>query len=141
MKLHVIFIAGFALMTTGCAEKEQVDEVQVAAPATEASTTGNESWNNDDFLEHMHVHAEKLDDLNYALADGDLERAKVPAYWLSQHDSVGDVQSDWLPYLYGMRTEARAVEEAPDLDTARAAAERISAKCQGCHVAAGVATE
>ena len=34
---------------------------------------------------------------------------------------------------------AQAVEEAPDLEAARAASERINENCQGCHEAAGVA--
>jgi mono/diheme cytochrome c family protein len=86
----------------------------------------------------MHVHAEKLDELNFALADGDLEAAMTPAYWLSRHETASDVQSEWMPFLYGMRTEAEAVETAPDLAAARAAAERINAHCQGCHAAVGI---
>ncbi len=144
MKIYTLLLAGFALIATGCAEKEQAapestDETQMTTPA--ASAAGNQARQNDAFLKHMHLHAEKLDDLNFALADGDLEAAKAPAYWLSRHDTVDDVRSDWMPYLYGMRTEAQAVEEAPDLATARAAAERISAKCQGCHTAAEQADE
>ncbi len=147
MKLHVILIVGFALCVTGCAEKEQAapeqgDETQTTAPAAEAPAAENEGWRNDAFLAHMHRHAEKLDELNYALADGNLEAAMKPAYWLSRHDTVSDdIQPDWLPYLYGMRTEAQAVEGSPDLATARAAAERITAQCQGCHATVGVTTE
>jgi len=146
MKHHIFLIAGFALSAIGCTEKEptateQVDETQMIAPAVQAAAAEKQDWQTDTFLRHMHVHAEKLDDLNYALADGNLEAAKTPAFWLSRHDTVGDVQSDWLPYLYGMRTEAEAVETAPDLATARAAAERINAQCQGCHAAAGVISE
>jgi hypothetical protein len=37
-----------------------------------------------------------------------------------------------------MREAAQAVEEASDLQAARAAAERISDQCQGCHAAADV---
>jgi hypothetical protein len=145
MKIRMILVVGFVLSVTGCAEKEQanlepVDEAPMTAPETAAPTAGTESWRNDAFLKHMHRHAEQLDDLNYALADGDLEGAMTPAYWLSRHDTDSDVPSDWLPYLYGMRTEAEAVEAATDLATARAAAERISAQCQGCHAAAGIST-
>lgn len=145
MNLHKILVVGFVLSVAGCAEKQQVtsepvDEAPKPTPEAVAPTTGNESWRNSSFLEHMHLHAEKLDDLNFALADGDLEAAKTPAFWLSRHDTVGDIQSDWLPYLYGMRMEAEIVETAPDLPTARAAAERINAQCQGCHTDAGVST-
>jgi hypothetical protein len=37
-----------------------------------------------------------------------------------------------------MRKAAQSVEEASDLASARAAAERINDNCQGCHDAAGV---
>lgn len=131
MNLHMIMVVGFVLSVTGCAEKEQalseqVDEAQMTTAAAVAPAAGNEVWRDDSFLKHMHLHAEKLDDLNYALADGDLEAAKTPANWLSTHDTNSDVQSDWLPHLYRMRTEAEAVETAPDLATARAAAKRIN---------------
>ena len=143
MNLHVILVAGLVLCVTGCAEKEQVmsepgDEAPMTAPEVVAPTGGNEIWQNLSFRKHMHLHAEKLDDLNYALADDDLDAAMTPARWLSDHDTDTDIQSDWLPYLYGMRTEAKAIESATDLTTARAAAERISAQCQTCHAAVGI---
>lgn len=146
MKMQKFLVVGFAMIATACAEKEQAaperaDEMPMAAPGVEAPAAMNESWRTDAFLEHMHVHAEKLDDLNFALADGDLEAAKAPAYWLSRHDTADDVKSDWLPYLYAMRTAAQAVEDAPDLATARDAAERISAQCQACHAAVGITAE
>lgn len=151
MKLHMILIIGFALSVTGCAEKEQAaleqrDETQMAAPAAEPPTAEapvaeKQSWRTDAFLQHMHAHAKQLDDLNFALADGDLEAAKTPAYWLSRHETVRVVQPEWQPYLDGMRGAARAVEDATDLPTARTAAERITEHCQGCHAAVGVDSE
>jgi len=143
MSIRMILVAAFVLGVTGCAEKEQVSsEPSDEAPATEAvANAGSETWQNASFLRHMHRHASKLDDLNYALADGDLEAAMTPAFWLSRHDTYTDVQSDWLPYLYKMRTEAEAVETATDLATARAAAARINEQCQACHIAVGISTE
>lgn len=141
----MIPVVACILTATGCAEKEQampesMDEAPMAAPGTDAPTAGNQIWQNEAFRMHMHEHAEKLDELNYALADDDLEAAKTPAQWLAEHDTEMDVQSDWLPHLYRMRTEAEAVQAAPDLATARAAADRISAQCQECHVAVGLST-
>ena len=86
----------------------------------------------------MHAHAEQLDNLNFALADGDLPRALTAAYWLSGHQEVSGIREEWRPYLDGMREAAKDIEEAKDLDAARAAAERINEQCQGCHAAAGV---
>ena len=97
-----------------------------------------EIWEDEAFVEHMHEHADKLDELNFALADGDLDAAKAHANWLAVHDTNADIQSDWMPMLFAMRAEAEAVASAPDMDTARAAAERITVTCQECHAAAGV---
>ena len=146
MNSHVLLVVGLVLCVTGCAEKEQAMpepaiEAAMTSPKVVAAMEGDEIWQNDSFRKHMHLHSDKLDDLNYALADGDLKAAMTPAHWLSTHDTDIDVQSDWLPYLYGMRTEAEAVETAPDLTTARAAAERINAQCQRCHVAVGINTQ
>ena len=146
MKLHAFLIVGLVFGMAGCAEKEQAmpdpaDATSMAAPEAGAPMADTEGKHDGAFLGHMHLHAKRLDDLNFALADGNLEAAMLPARWLSRHDTVEDVQSDWVPFLYGMRTEAEAVENAPDLATARAAAERITAQCQGCHTAAGVVTQ
>jgi cytochrome c556 len=154
MKLHSLLIVGLALCITGCAEKkEPAPEPQAAppaepvaaespavekAPAAEEAPAEEESARDADFIDHMHAHAEQLDNLNFALADDDLEGAMTAAYWLSGHQEVGGIKEEWRPYLLGMREAAQAVEEASDLDSAKAAAERINAQCQGCHTAAGV---
>lgn len=92
------------------------------------------------FIDHMHAHAEQLDDLMFALADGDLEGAMTPAFWLSRHDAVEGVPEEWQQYVTGMRKAAAAVESAGDLEAAKAAAERLSEQCQACHTAAGIST-
>jgi hypothetical protein len=146
MKLQTLLIVTFTLGVTGCAEKEQavpdeIDEAQASQPAAVATPRERKAWQNDAFMKHMHSHAEKLDELNFALADGDLDGAMTPAYWLSRHETVSDVPSELLPYLYRMREAARAVEEATDIATAQVAAESINEQCQGCHIAAEVTVE
>ena len=131
---------------TGCAEKEQaapeaVDEAQAPPPAAEAPPEETREWLNDEFLKHMHRHADELDELNLALADGDLQTAIKSANWLSRHDPVTGIPSELRLYLDGMREAARAVAEATDLEAARVPAERISDNCQGCHIAAGIVRE
>ena len=144
MKLHSLLIAGLAVCVTGCAEKEAPAPEPAPAPATEPQPAAEapapevDSGRSEEFIDHMHAHAEQLDDLNFALADGDLEGAMTAAYWLSGHNEVDGLEDEWRPFLEGMREAAQAVEEADDLDTARAAAERINDNCQGCHDAAGV---
>ena len=148
MKLHMLLVVGFAAGIVGCAEKEQaapeqVSEMETAMPPvqSEATTEQVEDWRDSTLMDHMHAHAEQLDDLNYALDDADLEGAMTPAYWLSRHETVGGLPANLQPFVDGMREAARDVEEADDLATARAAAKQISAQCQGCHTAVGVVTE
>lgn len=146
MKLQTLLIVTFTLSVAGCAKEEQavpdeVDAAQAPPPAAVAPPAENKEWQNDAFMEHMHAHAKMLDDLNFALADGDLDGAMTPAYWLSGHETVSDVPSELLPYLYGMREAASDVEEATDLAAAKLAAERINEQCQGCHIAAEVTVE
>ena len=143
MNIRTLLIVGFALSMTSCAEKEQaapevVDEVQAPPPVAEAPPAKIPEWQNDAFLTHMHRHADEVDELNIALADGDLDTAIQSANWLSRHDAVTGIPSEWKTYLDGMREAARAVGEATDLEGARPAAERITENCQGCHIAAGI---
>ena len=141
MKLNVLLGLGFAFILLACAEKEPAapeestsDEAQVTeVPEAEPAISVDQS-----FLAHMHKHAEKLDEINFSLADGDLEGSRTPAYWLSRHETVDGLEPELQEFVYAMRIAAEAVEAAPDLDTAQVAAEKISAQCTGCHSAAGV---
>ena len=146
MKLQTLLVFGFALAMTACTDKDQavtetVDKAPAPAPAAEVLPATTEDWRNDEFLAHMHRHADYLDDLNIALADGDIVAAMTPAYWLSRHDSVEGVPLEWQPYLDGMRAASLDVEKSKDLESARAASERITAQCQGCHTEAGIIGE
>ncbi len=150
MKLHALLMVGLALCITGCAEKKEPAPEpgveQQAAPAAETPpaetpAAGEESVRDAEFIEHMHAHAEQLDNLNFALDDGDLPRALTAAYWLSGHQEVSGIREEWRPYLNGMREAAKAIEEAKDLEAARIAAARINEQCQGCHAAAGVSNQ
>ena len=154
MNLHLLLVIGLVAGIVGCAEKEQAvpgqgSEMEPATPAVtevpavepEASAVQSKDWRDSAFMDHMHVHAEQLDDLNFALADGDLEAAVMPAYWLSRHKTVGGLPSELQPYVTRMREAARTVEEADDLVVAGAAAQEISAQCQGCHAAVGFVAE
>ena len=143
--MHSLLIIGLAMFVTGCAEKKEpapepapAPAPQAAAPAAAAPAAEQNTGRDEAFIDHMHAHAEQLDNLNFALADDDLAGAMTAAYWLSGHQEVSGIEEEWRPFLVGMREAAQAVEEANDLDSARAAAERINENCQGCHEAAGV---
>jgi hypothetical protein len=147
MKSRVFWTFALAFCLVACGKQPPAEETTVAA-AAEASTVAAEPAPvkqespepvlNQAFLDHMHAHAERVDELMYALDDGDLEAAMAPAYWLSRHNPIDGIQDDWQPFVQGMREAAAKVEQATDLQSARAAAEQISVHCQGCHAAAGI---
>ena len=142
MKIHALSIAAIAFGLAACGEQEPPATQQAEPPATAPEATEPlqaEKPVNQEFIDHMHAHAEQLDELMFALADDDLAGAMTPAYWLSRHRTVSGVPDAWQQYVDGMREAALAVESATDLETARAAAEQITVHCQGCHAAAGVA--
>lgn len=139
MKLRTLLMIGLAISMTACTREDQT-----APEADEESLTtqtASEDQLDTEFLEHMHRHAEYLDALNMALAEGDFDAAMTPAYWLSRHDDVDGIPADLQPYLESVREAARNVEDSTDLESAREAAEPITAHCQGCHTAAGVHEE
>ena len=126
MKLHTLFVIGIVLGLTACGEKVQ----SVPKSAAPKST--------DTFVKHMHYHARQLERINIALAADNLDAAQTPAYWLAAHDQMKGAAEEWQPFIDQMRDGARAVGEAPDLETARAATQRIAASCADCHAFAGV---
>lgn len=142
MKIYTLLVVGLALSVAACTGKEQASptEAKISAEAEAAlqrAARGDEVGT-EAFIRHMHAHARQLVRLNDALAEGNLGAALTPAYWLSRHDEVSAPKESWQPYMEKMRAAARAVENAPDLGTARTAAKRISEGCQGCHREAGV---
>lgn len=140
MRIHALLLTGFALCFSACGKQEPAEP---EPPATEQAAAAAEdavvqARVDQAFIDHMHAHAEQLDELMFALADDDLEGALTPAYWLSRHETVDGIPDEWQQYVTGMREAAAAVEKATDLETAKAAAEKISGQCQGCHSVAGV---
>ena len=149
MNVHLLWLIATALFLAACSKQEpppEPEEPQVAAPASgpqEAAsqeTAEPEFAVSEAFVDHMHAHAEQMDELMFALSDGDLDGAMTPAYWLSRHKTVSGVPEEWQQHIVGMREAALEVEAATDIETARAAAEKISEHCQGCHAVAGVTT-
>jgi len=130
MNLQTLLIVGFALGVTACAEKEQ------AAPESTKEQAAPEST--DAFVNHMHYHAAQLERINTALAADNLDAARTPAYWLAAHEQLEGAADEWQPYIKEMRDAARAVSDAPDLETARTARQRIAASCGDCHAFAGI---
>ena len=140
MRVHALLLIPFALSLAACGKQEPAEPEQ---PATEQAAVVEEVAEarpefDQAFIDHMHAHAEQLDELMFALADDDLEAAMTPAFWLSRHDTVDGIPEEWQQYVTDMRAAAAEVEAAKDLEAAKAAAERISDRCQACHSAAGI---
>jgi cytochrome c556 len=140
MRIHALLMTAFALCLAACGKQEAAQLGQPASGQDNmvAEKSAEQPAFDQAFIDHMHAHAEQLDELMFALADGDLDGAMTPAFWLSRHDSVEGIPAEWQQYVNGMREAASAVEVANDLETAKAAAERISGQCQACHDAAGI---
>ena len=143
MKNFALLALAIAACLTACGKQTADEDVTAAgSPAEEAPTFDElvpEAIVFDRaFVDHMHMHADRMDELMFALSDGDLVAASTAAYWLARHPADDRIPDDWLPHLESMREAARDVERADDLETASAAAERITVHCQGCHAAAGV---
>jgi mono/diheme cytochrome c family protein len=141
MRVHAFWVAAIALCLTACGRQEPAEPQQPLSDPAAAEPMPAKPEFDQGFIDHMHAHADHLDELMFALADGDLNAALTPAYWLSRHESVTGIPEDWEQYVTAMRDAAFAVETADDLDAARVAAEAISDQCQGCHTAAGVTFE
>ena len=142
MKFHALWIAAIALFLSACGDRQHAEPPQAEAPP--AADTAAEDFRaqvDEAFIEHMHMHAEQLDNLMFALADEDLEASRTPAYWLSRHETVKGIPDEWQQYVVAVRRAAFEVEQAEDLESARAAGEKLSARCQDCHAAAGVMGE
>lgn len=147
MKSRMFWTLALASCLVACGKQPPADEAPVdpaaeepvaaAGPAPDESEAVKPMFDQE-FLDHMHAHAERVDELMYALDDGDLDAARAAAYWLSGHKTVEGIPDDWLRFVVSMREAASRVEGAVDLDSARMAAEAISPQCQGCHAAAGI---
>ena len=148
MSRQILCLFALAFVLSACSGDEPPAAGDTEAPTGSEAEAASPNLERDTglivdeaFLHHMHAHAEMLDEINYALADGNLELAITPAYWLARHHEFEGMPDEWRPYAKGMREAAAAVESAPDLETARAAAERITEQCVACHTAAGMNVE
>lgn len=143
MRTQLLWGFAAALCLAACGKEAPVEEATAEPSADQAPAVADPAPARPEFdqafIDHMHVHADQMDELMFALEDGDLETASSHAAWLSRHHAEDRIPDEWLPYLEAMRESARAVENATSLGAARDAAEKISVHCQECHAAARIA--
>jgi hypothetical protein len=148
MRIQMTSMVAIALCLVACERQQPPAEEPTAAAPDQVSDTVAEAAGRQEqaaavdpaLLEHMHEHADKMDQIMFALDDGDLEGAVKAASWLGGHQSPDGIPAEWQTYLIGMREAATSVELATDIESARTAAEEISTHCQDCHAAAGIVT-
>ena len=168
MRVHTVLLVGLTLGFAGCAEKEEAApdagaEMEAAAPEVEAAmeesapesvdasdleaaatnetTAVIEGWRDEELLNLMHVRAERLDEVNYALDDGDLEAAKMPAKWLAEHRPIEGLPEQLQPFVDGMRAAAVEIGNAENVEAAKLAAKGVVVQCQACHAATGASIQ
>ena len=82
----------------------------------------------------MHQRYEASRRVERAIVFGDLERAREEARTIVSLEER-DVLPAWRPSFEAVREAARAVDEAPDLETAARRTGTLGTRCMECHVA------
>jgi cytochrome c553 len=89
-------------------------------------------------VEDMHRHVEQVRLVEEAVIRGDIEGAQEPARWIAEHKESPGLPADTGQFLDDMRTAARRVAGATDVETAAQGAASLVASCGNCHAASNV---
>ncbi len=84
--------------------------------------------------DHMHEHLTRITMIKSAIIAGKLEDVREPATWLADHETVAGLPTEFEPYVTQMRSYARQVIEAPDLDSAAESVSNMAITCGNCHL-------
>jgi hypothetical protein len=85
----------------------------------------------------MHADFSKTVDIQTAIIQGDLDRAREAASWLADQHPVGPTPADSSTHRSDLGSSAALIARAEDISTAAAETGRIGAACGTCHVATG----
>ena len=91
--------------------------------------------------EHMHDHLTYITTIKAFITMGLLEGTRQPANWLATHDTMPNLPASYEPFVDFMRSSARQVESAKDLESAAAAVSLMAQNCGNCHRASHVDVE
>lgn len=123
----ILFAA--ALLVAGCGKSPEQPVQQAAAPAAPKIDTAA----------HMKDHFTKVREIEEAIIRGDLEAAKAPAQWMADHQEVSGFGARADQRIMELKTSAKSVATANDIESAAQASASMVGACGRCHSAANVA--
>ncbi len=124
----LILLFAVVLIVAGCGKSTEQAQ-QTAAPAAPKIDTAA----------HMKDHFTKVREIEEAIIRGDLEAAKEPAQWMADHQEVGGYGARADQRIMELKSAAKSVAAAKDIDGAAQAAAGMAGACGHCHSAANVA--
>ncbi|HJL41256.1 MAG TPA: hypothetical protein RMG48_08115 [Myxococcales bacterium LLY-WYZ-16_1] len=112
---------------------------KASAPSTQpAETAKSEPAVEEGSLHsHMQEHFVRVDQVQKAVVDGDLEEARRHAKWLAEHEPHSGLPEGWPAHLQDMQEEARAVLSGDGVGPMASATARLAGTCGSCHAAVG----
>jgi cytochrome c553 len=90
---------------------------------------------------NMHEQLARISIIKSAIVAGRLTDVREPATWLADHEIVPGLPADFEPFIAQLRTYARHLIEAQNLESAAIAVSRMARTCGNCHVANDVELE
>jgi mono/diheme cytochrome c family protein len=91
--------------------------------------------------DHMHEHLTQISTIKAFVIMGALDSTREPANWLATHDTMENLPTSYEPFVEFMRSSARQVENAANLQEAGAAVSLMAQNCGNCHVASNLNVE
>ena len=84
--------------------------------------------------DHMHGHLVQISMIKSAIVAGKLEDVDEPARWLADHETAAGIPVEFESYAIQMKSYARRVSEAQDLDSAAKSVSNMAKTCGNCHL-------
>lgn len=109
----------------------------VALCATTLGTAGDDGASAGDLTAHMHVHFDRVTQIQQSVIRGDLEATRDSARWLAEHDSPSGLEQNFSTYIAAMRKAANQTLAAKNIDQAAAGVSTMAMACARCHRESG----
>jgi cytochrome c553 len=87
---------------------------------------------------HMHEQLGQIGTIKSAIIAGRLEGVRESAIWLADHDMTAGLPADFEPFVAQIKTYARHIIEAEDLNAAAESVSKMARTCGECHSSNGV---